>query len=176
VNTAWLALKAFEQAGTRKKRMKKKKSQKGMSPHLMGTSQSARTTRVVPAPSMAARRHGGAALCLFSHATSSRSFSSTKALSEKVEQAQTNKSHNSTSLTSAGRHLSDNTTLSLVGPERAAAEFMGVGAREEIRRNDPPGLSPTVLWGALYAGDSRLRGKRFNSFWITETGPRNFLN
>lgn len=58
----------------------------------------------------------------------------------------------------------------------SAASTYRSGGREEVRRISPSASSPTVLWRTLLTGDSRLRGKRFNPFWIAETDPRNFLS
>lgn len=58
----------------------------------------------------------------------------------------------------------------------SAASMYLSGGREAVRRMSPSASSPTVLWRTLLTGDSRLRGKRFNPFWIAKTDPRNFLS
>jgi hypothetical protein len=88
----------------------------------------------------------------------------------------TYKSHNSRAFYPANRCIVGEGKKPADTSAGSAASTYLSGGREAVRRISPSASSPTVLWRTLLTGDSRLRGKRFNPFWIAETDPRNFLS
>jgi hypothetical protein len=88
----------------------------------------------------------------------------------------TYRSHNSRALYPANRCIVGKGKKPADTSAGSAASTYRSGGREAVRRISPSASSPTVLWRTLLTGDSRLRGKRFNPFWIAETDPRNFLS